>query len=153
MRGGWLLIPGDSASHNSAELHTSAAVLGIKGNEVNLDVHENGSWVERARWNHAGHLVVNRGATFELRATCPSWPARLWADEIEGFRMPGSDELEKVLNMSGDPERLIPAVAYAFGLPAVDMLVDDLTGQKLIADLPDAVVIKALREYPSDKSD
>ena len=67
--------------------------------------------------------------------------------------MPGSDELEKVLNMSGDPERLIPAIAYAFGLPAVDVLVDDLTGQKLIAGLPDAVIIKALREYPSDKSD
>lgn len=56
MRGGWLLIPGDSASHNSAELHTSAAVLGVKGNEVNLDVHENGRLVGRARWNHPGHL-------------------------------------------------------------------------------------------------
>ena len=152
MRGGWLLLLGDSASRYSAELHTSAAVLGIRGKKVSLNVHENGRLVGRARWNHQGHLVGHRGDTFQSRVISPSWLAPLWPDEI-GFRIPEADELEKVLDMTEDIERLIPAVAHAFGLPAADVLAGDLTGQMPISDLPDAVIIKAPREDPDDKSD
>lgn len=149
-REGWIVFRGDSASRNPTESHISAAVLTQRGREVSLALYEHGALMGRARWNNHGRLVGRRGSKFELRTICPSWPAELWPTEMADFRMPQEQELEALLGTTGEPAEVISAAAGTFQLPAVDVLIGELTGHDPISRRPDVILLKPTPEARED---
>ncbi|WP_093247819.1 hypothetical protein [Tessaracoccus oleiagri] len=149
-REGWIVFRGDSASRNPMESHLSAAVLTQKGTEVSLALYEHGALMGRARWNNPGRLVGRRGSKSELRAICPTWPAKLWPTEMADFRMPPVQELEALLGTTGEPAEVISAAAGTFQLPAVDVLIGELTGNDPISSRPDAILLEPTPETHED---
>ena len=148
--GGLCVVDQDCASRNSAERESGALMIALRGGRVSLAVHEDGGLMARAAWNHHGR-VLGEGSPAQLRALCPTWPLETWPDELTGLSLPDRDHLAELVTMDADPELVIRQIVAAWGLPDT-VIVDHLTGARLITDLPEAITIwpHTGRPHPDD---
>ena len=144
---GFGLIDQDCANRNSAEREAGALMIAIRGGRVTLRVHEDGSLLARAGWNHQGRLL-GEGSPARLRALCPTWPIETWPTELIGLAMPDRERLAEVLTVDGEPEQVVRAIAAAWQLP-VRAVVDHLTGGSSIGDMPGATMIRPRGQGPT----